>query len=142
MGDKLRNRILLSVGLGGLIFIALTIYADAEQVFDAYKEFQWGYLPVIFLCTSTNYIFRFWKWDYYTAQLGIRPGRTQNIIIFFSAFVMAVTPGKFGEVLKSYLLKKENETPVAKSAPIILAERLTDFIVLIILVIAGPWVFG
>ncbi len=142
MGGKLRNKLLLSIGFGGLIFIAFTFYADADQVLDAYKNFQWAYLPLIFLCSTTNYLFRFWKWDYYTAQLGFRPPLKQNVIIFFAAFIMAVTPGKFGEVLKSYLLKKENATPITKSAPIILAERLTDFIGLIILVIAGAWVFG
>lgn len=142
MGEKFRNKILLSIGFGGLIFVAFTIYADADQVIVAYTEFQWAYLPLVFLCTSTNYVFRFWKWDYFTHQLGIRPAWKQNTIIFFGAFVMAVTPGKFGEVLKSYLLKRENATPISKSAPIILAERLTDFIGLIILIIAGAWVFG
>jgi uncharacterized protein (TIRG00374 family) len=46
-----------------------------------------------------------------------------------------------GEVLKSYLLKEENGTPVSKSAPIILAERLTDFISIVMLCIVGAYVF-
>jgi uncharacterized protein (TIRG00374 family) len=55
---------------------------------------------------------------------------------------MSVTPGKMGEVLKSYLLKEENNTPVSKSAPIILGERLTDFVSIVILCIIGSYVFN
>jgi uncharacterized protein (TIRG00374 family) len=52
---------------------------------------------------------------------------------------MSVTPGKMGEVLKSYLLKEENGTPVSKSAPIVLAERLTDFISIVLLCLLGSY---
>ncbi|KXK03206.1 MAG: hypothetical protein UZ04_CHB001001606 [Chlorobi bacterium OLB4] len=54
---------------------------------------------------------------------------------------MSVTPGKLGEILKSYLIKEETGTPVSKSAPIILAERLTDFISMILLCLVGAFVF-
>jgi uncharacterized membrane protein YbhN (UPF0104 family) len=47
--------------------------------------------------------------------------------------VMAVTPGKVGEVLKSYLLKRVNGTPISASAPIVLAERVTDGLAMLLL---------
>lgn len=62
-------------------------------------------------------------------------------MIFMSTFVMSVTPGKMGELLKSYLVREENGTPVSRSAPIIIAERLTDFISVVLLCIAGAFVF-
>jgi len=65
-----------------------------------------------------------------------------NLLIFLSSFVMSVTPGKVGEVFKAYLLKEQNGTPIAKSAPIILAERITDFISLIMLSLVGAIMFG
>jgi uncharacterized protein (TIRG00374 family) len=54
---------------------------------------------------------------------------------------MSVTPGKMGELLKSYLVREENGTPISKSAPIIIAERLTDFISVVLLCITGAFVF-
>jgi uncharacterized protein (TIRG00374 family) len=47
--------------------------------------------------------------------------------------VMAVTPGKVGEVLKSYLLKRINGTSISASAPIVLAERVTDGLAMLLL---------
>jgi uncharacterized protein (TIRG00374 family) len=50
---------------------------------------------------------------------------------------MVLTPGKVGELLKSYLLRQVNGTPIARSAPIVLAERLTDGLALLVLGLAG-----
>jgi uncharacterized protein (TIRG00374 family) len=54
---------------------------------------------------------------------------------------MSVTPGKFGEVLKSFLLKNISGTPVSESAPIIFVERITDFLSVLLLTIAGAVFF-
>jgi uncharacterized protein (TIRG00374 family) len=47
-----------------------------------------------------------------------------------------------GEWLKSYLLREVHGTPIARSAPILIAERLTDSIALLIIAAAGIFVFG
>jgi glycosyltransferase 2 family protein len=136
-----KGKLLLSAGFGAIVFIALTIWADIDKLAAAFINFNWAWAPVIITCTLLNYAFRYMKWEYYTRELDMYPGRGRNLIIFFSAFIMAVTPGKFGEVLKSWMLKRVNGTPVSRSAPIIIAERLTDFIGLVLLLIAGAWVF-
>lgn len=50
---------------------------------------------------------------------------------------MAITPGKVGELLKSCLLKSSTGTPISRTSPIIMAERLTDGIAMIGLAITG-----
>ncbi len=142
MTSSLRTKLLVSLALGALVFIGLTIYADAGRLVAAFATFGWEYLPLVVACTAANYVFRYAKWDLYTRALDVRPATGKNIIIFFASFMMAVTPGKLGEVLKSYLLKEVNGTPVSRSAPIILAERLTDFLGLVLIMIAGAFVFG
>jgi glycosyltransferase 2 family protein len=46
---------------------------------------------------------------------------------------MTISPGNVGEVLKSALLRRSFATPVARSAPIVLAERVTDALGVVIL---------
>ncbi len=55
---------------------------------------------------------------------------------------MSVTPGKMGELLKSYLVKEISKEPVSKTIPIIFAERITDFISLIFITLFGAYVFN
>lgn len=141
MFSKYKKKILFSAVAGAVIFLAFSVYADFDKLMEAFGQFNWLFFPLILALSFCNYIFRFAKWEYYRKILGIELSTKKSFLIFLSAFVMSVTPGKMGEVLKSYLLKEENGTPVAKSAPIVLAERLTDFISIIILCIAGAFVF-
>jgi uncharacterized protein (TIRG00374 family) len=50
---------------------------------------------------------------------------------------MSVTPGKMGEVFKSWLIRKVTGTPIHTSAPIVIAERYTDLLGYLILVAIG-----
>ena len=141
MFSKYKKKILLSAVIGAIIFLAFSVYADFDRLLEAFADFNWWYFPLILSLSFLNYIFRFSKWEYYRKLLGIKLKTGTSFLIFLSAFVMSVTPGKMGEVLKSYLLKEENGTPVSRSAPIVLAERLTDFISIVILCLIGAFVF-
>lgn len=141
MFNKYKKKILISIAIGALVYLAFSIYADLDKLILAFFNFNWLWLPIILALSFLNYIFRFFKWHYYVNILDIKLTYKTSFLIFLSAFTMSVTPGKMGEVLKSYLLKEENGTPVSKSAPIVLAERLTDFVSIVLLCILGSIVF-
>lgn len=86
---------------------------------------------------SMNYAFRFVRWQHYLRLLSVRIPRGSSLLIFLSGFALTVTPGKVGEVLKSYLLKQSYGVPVARTAPIVVAERLTDLLALLLLTLGG-----
>ncbi len=136
---KIRNRLLFSVLLGVLVYAGLTAFSDFEDVANSFGEFRWELLPLILLVTCGNYGLRFVKWQYYLRAIGVTGLRvSDSFLIYFSGLGMVVTPGKVGEWLKSYLLREIHGTSVMRSAPILLAERLTDSLAL--LVIGGIWV--
>ena len=128
--------------LGAVVFLGLSIYANFEELIEAFAIYNWILFPVILILSLCNYMFRFFRWEYYTKILDIKVERKMSFLIFLSSFIMSVTPGKIGEVFKSYLLKEQIGTPVSKSAPIVFAERITDFLSLVMLSIAGALVFG
>lgn len=142
MFSKYKKKILISIAFGAVIYLAFSIYADLDKLLDAFGNFNWLWLPIVLSLSFTNYLFRFLKWQYYLHILDIRLSWKESFLIFLSALTMSITPGKMGEVLKSYLLKEENGTPVSKSAPIVLAERLTDFVSIVLLCIIGSYVFN
>lgn len=135
------KRFLLSLTLGIGVFLGFSIYADFEQIIRALQVFSWWYLPIIIFLVLANYLFRYLKWNYYLSILNIRISRKESFAIFISGLTMAITPGKMGEVLKSYLLREINGTPISRSAPIILAERFTDLISIALLSVFGVTTF-
>ncbi len=139
----LRNRLLISLLLGLVVFAGLSIYADFRNVLHSLRAFNWALLPLILFLTTMNYVFRFVKWEYYLRLIGVRDlSKRNSLLVFFSGLGMVITPGKLGEWLKSYLLREVHGTPIARSAPILIAERLTDSVALLIIAAAGVFVFG
>lgn len=141
--SAIRNRLLVSMLLGVVVFAGLLAYGDFREVGESVGEFRWELLPLILLVTCGNYALRFVKWEYYLRQINITGlPKYDSFLIYFSGLGMTVTPGKVGEWLKSYLLKEVHGTPVTRSAPILLAERLTDSLALLIIAGSGVIFFG
>ena len=139
--SRYRRGILISLALGAVVFIGLSFYAEFDEVVHELKLFNWWLIPAVVALAFSNYVVRFVKFHYYVRVLDIQMSRTDSFVIFISGLVMSVTPGKFGEVLKSYLIKSVNGTPISKSAPIVLAERFTDFAALAIMSVLGVFYY-
>ena len=134
---------MISLVLGAVVFIGLSAYADFNDVISGLGNFKWQYLPIVLGLTSVNYLLRFLKWQYYLKVIGVRGfSARDSALVYFSGLGMVITPGKVGEWLKCYLLRETHGTPFSRSAPIVIAERLTDSLGLVILGSAGLVVFG
>jgi len=125
----------LLVGLA--VVAAVLILGDLKGVIRVFAGFNLRYLPFIFILAPLNYIFRYIKWSYYLKLTGLCPERKVNMLIFMSGLSMTVTPGKVGELLKCYLLKEHMGAPVSVTSSIVMAERLTDGIAMVILASCG-----
>lgn len=139
---KLKKKIIVSIIFAIVVFALLSVYADLNAITSELALFKWVYIPLIIVLTVLNYVLRFYKWDYYLSVLGIKVTKIDSAIVFFSGLTMSVTPGKMGEVLKSYLLKQMDNISISKTAPIIFAERLSDVVGLIILASLGAVLFS
>ena len=141
--QKLRTRLLFSILLALIVYAGLTAFSDFEEVANSFGSFRWELLPLILLVTCGNYALRFVKWEYYLRMIGVTGLRTwDSFLIYFSGLAMVVTPGKVGEWLKCYLLREVHGTPVMRSAPVLLAERLTDSLALLVIGSIGVVFFG
>ncbi|MBC8162704.1 MAG: flippase-like domain-containing protein [Roseiflexaceae bacterium] len=140
---QLRGKIVIAVLLGLAVVLVISLVSDIKQVGASFASFDRSVLPAILGFTLLNYIGRWLKWDFYLRHM--KMGQGVNVadsgLLFTSGMVMAVTPGKVGEVLKSFLLRRMNGTPVTASAPIVLAERLTDGLAMLLLMGLGLTVY-
>lgn len=137
LNRKIRTGITFSLVLAFVVMTAIALYADVPHMVAALTHFRWALLPFILSLTLLNYYWRFVKWQYYLWRLNIMLPWGKSLLIFLSGLSMAITPGKVGELLKSYLLKQATGVPISRSSPIIMAERLTDGIAMMGLAATG-----
>jgi len=137
LNKSLRTNLIILFLVAAIIFLVIIVYADSHSILNAFKNFRWLLLPILLLLSLGNYFVRFLKWEYYLRLLGIIIPLKQSIKIFFSGLSMSASPVKMGEILKSVLLKDIYQEPISKTASIIFAERLTDFLSITFLTIIG-----
>lgn len=136
-GASLTTKVVYSLVLAVVVYLGLSIYAGWGELRSALSDFNWEWFPLVLLLVLGNYLIRFLKWQYYLKLLGIKVPRRDSLLIHFSGLALSITPGKVGEVVKSYLLKKGFNHPLTRTAPIVLADRLTDLLACIILTAVG-----
>jgi glycosyltransferase 2 family protein len=138
---KLFNRILVGLVLGAGVYAGGAIFLGVGRLARSLALFRtWLFLPVLALAFA-NYLLRYVKWSTYLRVLGIRVPAGVNLTVFLGGLSMTVTPGKVGELLKSYLLREAAGVPMARTAPVVMAERVTDLIALVLLMLSGFFTF-
>ncbi len=146
---KLGRRLLVGVLFGVLVYAGIAVWSDASAIAEAFKRLPLWILPAACALSFANYAIRFLKWQRYCRLLDIRLEIGTSFLIYLSGMTLSVTPGKMGEVFKSWLVKQVTGVRIHHSAPIVVAERFTDLLGYLILVAIGglstapdyAWVF-
>ncbi len=140
--DKMRRNFVLALGLGVAVYLALSIFSGFDDLRAALADFRWSLIPAILGLVFVSYIGRFFRWIYYLKLLDIYVPPKLNVAIFTAGLSMTISPGKLGEVLKSLFIRQVNGTPVARTAPVVLAERVTDGTGMIVWGLLGALAFS
>jgi uncharacterized protein (TIRG00374 family) len=121
---------------------AIAVVGDVRQLAHRLSGFRWSALVAALALALANYAIRFVRWQIYLRQQGVAVPAGTSALVFGAGLSLSITPGKVGELLKSYLLRELHGAPVTRTAPIIVAERVTDLIALLLLALAGVAGYG
>jgi len=143
------RRLLAGVLFGVLLYSGIILWIDLDDLKAAFRGLPWWPIPAALGLSLVNYGIRFLKWERYRRLLDIRLSLGTSFLVYLSGYSMGVTPGKMGEVLKAWMVKRVTGVRIHKSAPIVVAERFTDVTGYLILMALGgigshpelAWVF-
>ena len=136
------TRRLVGVGLFTvLVYSAWLFSTDLDKTLASLKQVSGRTIALGLLLSTLNYALRCARWHAYLGKLGLNVPVPESATVFTSGFAMTVTPAKMGEVLKSVLLKKTHKVPIAVTAPVVVAERVTDLSGLVLLAAVGALAF-
>jgi uncharacterized protein (TIRG00374 family) len=132
------RRLVAALLLGVVIYGAAIAYTGFRTIRESIDTFRWiTFLIAVGLATA-NYFFRFVRFRYYLRLLDVTTvGAFDALLVFLSGFVLTISPGKVGEVFKSVVLEQTHGIPLQRTAPIVIAERLSDLIGVVVLIALG-----
>lgn len=135
--NQLRRSLTLVVILTLLIYGGLLFYGDYGATARSMAAVAPSVAIAAALLSIGNYVIRCVRWHLYLRHIGRAVAPLESANVFFAGFAMTITPAKAGEVLKSLLLKRTHGFAVSETAPIVLAERVTDLAGLVLMLGVG-----
>lgn len=134
--QRYQRMLLIGLGLGLLAFIAITLLSDVSQLLKFALAFPWLVMLPVLALRVANWGLRFIKWHYYLRLVGVRTLPIwDSAAIFISGLALAASPGKAAELLKAFIVRNLTGAPVASVIPVIGAERLSDGVAVLLLMI-------
>jgi uncharacterized protein (TIRG00374 family) len=141
----LRNDVRGWIWLVVSAFIALgafSLVGDLGHLGDELGDFRWWAFGAALALALSNYALRFVRWQLYLDRQEIRVPRAGSLVVFMAGLSLSITPAKLGELLKSYLLRQMHDVPAPRTAPIVVAERVSDLVALLVLAVIGVAAYG
>jgi len=123
--------------IGVVAYAGLLLYGDAGAVAAGVEQVPLPALVLSLLLAVGSFALRWARWHFYLGRMSLRVPAGVSIRVLLIGFALSITPGKVGELLKSLLLKDAADVPVARSMPVVLAERVADLTALLSIGIVG-----
>lgn len=134
----LKRKLVIGFSLGIVVFIGLLLYGDVQEIGQLLHGFRKRLIPAILSLTILSYILRGIRFHYYLLQVGVRNITLwTSIRVFIGGFVLSLTPGKLGELVRVLWIKNLTGTSPAKVAPAIIVDRIVDGVAMAILASIG-----
>jgi len=140
--SRILRHALTGLALAVVVYVTAVLWVDATALTDALDGYTWRWFWLALGLSAVNYLLRFAKWELCLSWVGVRndaPGltRARSFAIYLAGLSMSITPGKLGEVLRSALLRATVGISFARTAPIVVIDRLSDVVALVLLALTG-----
>jgi uncharacterized protein (TIRG00374 family) len=131
------RKAVLFILLAVIVYLVIIFYGQIDSVILAFATIPWWVLPVMLGFSFLNYVIRYVKWQYYLRRIDVNLSHTDSFSVFLAGFTLTTTPGKVGEAIKGVFINEIDGTPVAKTVPVVISERVTDLLAMVVLALLG-----
>ncbi len=133
-----RRKLMAFVIFSVVVFAVVGFYGKLDDVVLALSAIDWWIvIPAMMALSFLNYLIRYVKWQYYLRRIDVHLSHTDSFSVFLAGFTLTTTPGKIGEAVKGFFIRDIDGTPVAKTVPVVVSERVTDLLALVLLAMIG-----
>jgi hypothetical protein len=145
-----RTLVPLAIVLGFLVYTAQKLHINPGQTWAAIRSANLAFFCVAFLVYYLSFPIRTLRWRLLLENVGYTSKSATPLppfgilleILFTSWFANAVVPAKLGDVYRAYLLRQEAGVSATRTFGTVLAERLLDLSVLLLLFLTAIMVLG
>ncbi|MEM1282564.1 MAG: lysylphosphatidylglycerol synthase transmembrane domain-containing protein [Chlamydiota bacterium] len=128
--------LIVTVIISVIGYFLFSLWGGWDKVVDGFTQIGFYGAGISILIACISYLFRFARWNYFLHTLGHYVPWLNSLRIYISGFSLTTTPGKAGEALRSIFLI-DYGIAYRRSFGALLAERLSDFLAVVMLAMGG-----
>jgi len=128
---------LILIALIYIVAIVLVLANIEPKALQAARSVPVVLILALLALSALNYVFRAWRWQLISDKLELRAPLLRNILYYLSGFSLASTPGKAGEVIRLWFLKRGHQIEYVRSLPLMVADRLFDAYAVLLLTLVA-----
>lgn len=126
-----------------IVFFVQKLHIDPQKIWAAIRSANIIFLLAAFASYYLSFPLRSVRWRILLENVGFTKAEGVELpkfwklteIIFISWFANSIVPAKLGDLYRAYLLRQESRVSATKTFGTVMAERLLDLIVLLLLFI-------
>ena len=122
------NQIILVSIFVVIVYIIIVLLGNTRALYDSFTHAKLEYVLIGIVLFSLGAFIRSFRWILMLRHMKIKIPLKQNIILYFTGYAFALTPGKLGEGVRAKYLKDDYQIPIEKSFPTVFSERYYDVI--------------
>lgn len=126
-------------GLLASILVATAVFAFGElkTMVETIGKISPGVVLGCLGLSLVNYGARALRWHLYTRGLGLGVSLPRDTLYYVAGFAMTVTPGKIGEALRLWFLRRGHGHGYERTLALIAADRIADATALVLIALIG-----
>ena len=138
IGKWLTILIPLLIGIGIIYYQFTTLTSDEiQKIKISFKKANYYYILLSLIIACVGYWSRAYRWKFALNHLGYQTKFSTNFFTVCVSYFVNLTVPRSGEISRAALIKKYENVPFDKAFGTIVAERIVDLLIFLLLVIVG-----
>ena len=131
---------LITIVFAIAVYLVILLFSDLPTIIENFVNIKIEFALFGFTAAYISLLITGFRWHLMIRGLGKTLGFKSTFLVYLCGNAFAISPGRLGEVLRSFYLKRLHGIPASETAPTIIVERFFD--VLAILIFIGFAVIG
>ena len=122
----------------GFVFIYLSVkdttQEDRATIYEAIKSADYRFVLFSLALGLLSHLSRAYRWNFMLNSMGYKPRLINNILAIFITYIANLGVPRSGEFFRATVMKTYEDIPFEKSFGTIIAERVVDLIMLVLVI--------
>lgn len=119
------------------LLAAAAAWLGLDEAFGALDRLGPGAVLLALGLSLANYLLRAVRWQVLCRAMGVRLPFPRNGLHYVAGFAFTVTPGKLGEAVRLWLLRRDCGAAYERTLGLLVVDRVTDAVPLLALCLVG-----